>query len=92
MDLRNHFGGILGDPPARTSRGFQFTAVLNGANETGLGDLDGTGIAMLSIDSATNTIDWNIQVDNIALPLTGAHIHTGAAGVSGSVVVNFSGQ
>ena len=71
---------------------FQFTSVLNGANQTGLGDLDGTGIAMLSIDSATNTIDWSIEVNNIVLPLTGAHIHTGAAGVSGSVLVNFSGQ
>lgn len=77
---------------------FQFTAVLNGANETngtgafGVGDLDGTGIATLFIDSVTNTIDWNFAVNNIVLPLMGAHIHTGGASVNGPIVVNFSGQ
>jgi hypothetical protein len=74
----------------------QFTAILNGQNETngsgtfGLGDLDGSGVATLLIDDVANTIDWNIVANDIVMPLTGAHIHQGDSGVNGSVVVNFN--
>jgi hypothetical protein len=70
----------------------QFVAELNGANETGGGDPDGMGTAMLWIDDTALTVTWDIQFSNIDLPLTGAHIHSAPAGVIGSVVVNFSAQ
>lgn len=71
----------------------QFNVPLSGSAEApGPGDADGSGLAAFSIDSATNTISWNITTNNIALPITGAHIHQAAAGVPGPIVVNFNGQ
>jgi len=70
-----------------------FVVPLSGAQEVpGPGDPDGTGTAFLSIDPDTLTIDWNITVDNIDFPLTGAHIHEAPAGVAGPIVVDFSEQ
>ena len=76
----------------------QFTSILSGHNETngaGLfdqGDPDGSGVATLFIDDVANTIDWNIIVNGIDLPLTGAHIHQGNFDANGPIVVNFGGQ
>jgi hypothetical protein len=74
----------------------EYTAILNGHNETfggGIfdkGDLNGYGVATLLIDDVANTISWNIDVGDIALPLTGAHIHQGDASVAGPILINFS--
>ncbi len=70
-----------------------YVALMNGANEVpGPGDPDGIGIGTLVIDNVANTVSWSFLVNSIALPLTGAHIHTGAAGVAGGVIVSFSSQ
>lgn len=70
-----------------------FTAILSGAQEVpGPGDPDGSGLALLSFDSATNRADWLISLANVDLPLTGAHIHAGGSGVAGPVRVDFSAQ
>jgi len=66
-----------------------FTVALSGANEVGGGDPDGTGTAFLTLDSATNQISWNIVVANLDT-FTLDHIHQGAAGVNGGVVIDFS--
>lgn len=66
-----------------------FFSELNGADEVpGPGDDDGAGQAAARIDGTR--IDFDIQVQNVTLPLTLAHIHQGAAGVSGPVVVDFT--
>ena len=71
----------------------QFNVPLSGNTEfPGPGDTDGSGLAAISIDSATNTISWNITTNNITLPITGAHIHQAVTGASGPIVVNFNGQ
>jgi hypothetical protein len=68
-----------------------YTVELDGAQEApGPGDPDGSGVAVLNIETSTNSISWNITVQNIELPLTGAHIHVGAPGVPGGVVVDLS--
>jgi hypothetical protein len=69
-----------------------YTAFLFGSNETGGGDPDGVGAATVIIDNVANTVSWAIMAQNIALPLTGAHIHSGAYGVAGPVIVNFGGS
>jgi hypothetical protein len=62
-------------------------ATLNGGSaETPVGDPDGSGTASITIDPLTRQVCWNITVTNIA-PAVASHIHTGAAGVSGGVVV-----
>jgi len=71
---------------------FVFDIPLSGAQEVppNAGDPDGFGIAHLEIDSVALTINWNIVVNNILLPPTGAHIHQGVAGTNGPVRVDFS--
>lgn len=67
-----------------------FSAPLTGAAEVpGPGDTDGTGFAVVAFNGTTLT--YTILAQNIAAP-TAAHIHTGAAGVSGDVLVNFNPQ
>lgn len=73
-----------------------FVAELSGAAEVDAegnpdqGDLDGTGTAFVAIDPEAGTVCWTIEVANIMLPATAAHIHVGAAGVAGDVVITLS--
>lgn len=72
----------------------QFTVNLSGAQEVSpaIGDPDGTGVALLTFDSVLSTVEWLITTNNIALPLTGAHIHNAVAGLNGPVKISFSAQ
>ena len=70
----------------------EFQVALDGSQLGTTGDPNGYGNATLSIDDQTLTASWNFSVYNIALPLTAAHIHVGAAGTNGPVVVDFSAQ
>src|SRR5262245_48638855 len=69
-----------------------FVVPLSGANEvpSGSGDPDGTGTATLMIDDTALTISWSITVSNLD-PVILDHIHSGAAGTNGPVIVDFSG-
>ena len=58
------------------------------AEAPGPGDPDGSGFAALTLNQGQGEICFDISVENIA-PATAAHIHVGAAGVPGPVVVSF---
>ncbi len=63
------------------------TATLAGVTEgDNPGDPDGTGTASVVIDPAAGTACWDLTATGIE-PVTQSHIHVGAAGVSGGVVV-----
>jgi len=67
-----------------------FTATLTGAAEVpGPGDPDGTGTASVTLTGLT--VNYNINVANVTLAPVAQHIHTGAAGVAGGVVINLPG-
>jgi len=66
-----------------------FNTTLSGANEVPPADPDGTGTATVTVDNATSQLCYTLAVQNIALPAAAAHIHRGAAGVKGDVVVPF---
>lgn len=70
--------------------GRQLTTPLTGAEEVpGPGDPDGSGFAVITLNSGQEEVCWELTVSNIA-PATAAHIHVGAAGVAGPVVVALS--
>lgn len=65
-----------------------FSGTLSGAEEVpGPGDPDGTGTAMAKLDMAKGEICVTLKVANITLPAAAAHIHEGAKGVAGPVVI-----
>ena len=74
-------------PPAPAYSGIEFKAALVGTNEIpGPGDPDGTGSATVSIDTTQNRLCFTLMVANVE-SVTMAHVHKGAAGSMGNVVV-----
>ncbi len=70
------------------------TTTLTGAEEVdpdtgelGAGDPDGSGFATITVNPGQEEVCWEIGVEDIALPAIGAHVHEGAAGGNGPVVV-----
>ena len=64
-----------------------FHVTLAGANEVpGPGDADGSGTAVITMNSGQEQVCYDITVTGIE-PMRAAHVHTGAAGVAGGVVV-----
>ncbi|HKA37811.1 MAG TPA: CHRD domain-containing protein [Thermoanaerobaculia bacterium] len=67
-----------------------YVAGLNGANETpNQADPDGVGFAVINIDQAAGSITFTAYAQNIA-SITASHIHRGAAGVTGPVIIPFN--
>jgi len=53
----------------------------------GPGDMDGLATGPISLNPVSGEVVWNFDYTNIASP-TAMHIHTGAAGVSGGVLIS----
>lgn len=67
--------------------GRKLTATLSGAAEVpGPGDADGKGTAELRVNPGQGSVCYSVTYSGIDAP-SAAHIHTGAAGVAGGVVV-----
>jgi hypothetical protein len=67
----------------------ELMAILSGANEVpGPGSPDGDGMARVFLDPAAGSVCYEITV-MLSPPAAAAHIHRGAADVSGPVVVPF---
>ena len=54
------------------------------------GDPDGSGAAQIKIDVRKQKVCFTLVVLDVALPTAAAHIHAGAAGVAGDVVVTLA--
>jgi hypothetical protein len=76
------FGGAV--TAAETTLTATLAGVTEGANP---GDPDGSGTATIRIDPAAGTACWDLSATGI-MPVAQSHIHTGAAGVAGPVLVN----
>ena len=67
--------------------GRKLTATLSGATEVpGPGDTDGKGSGEFRVNPGQGSVCYTVTHSGIDTP-TAAHIHSGAAGVSGGVVV-----
>lgn len=80
--------GLLAVGPAVAAETTLTAALVGGSAEVpDAGDPDGTGSATITIDPATNEVCWDLTTTNIA-DVVVSHIHVGAAGAAGPVVVN----
>jgi outer membrane protein assembly factor BamB len=66
-----------------------FVTDLTGEAEVPLGDLDGSGVAVVRLDPETGDVCWTYKVRDVA-PIFAAHIHVAPAGVAGPVVIPFT--
>jgi hypothetical protein len=83
--------GQLTASPGQGQRNGKFQTSLKGKNEVpGPGDPDGSGSASITVDRALDQVCFTIHVSGITLPATAAHIHQGAIGVAGPVVVTLT--
>jgi hypothetical protein len=62
-------------------------AEVNNEGVPNQGDLDGTGSATITVNPGQGEVCYEISVEDIMLPASGAHIHEGVAGENGPVVV-----
>lgn len=80
-------GGTLAPASSDALAGRPLTATLTGVAEVpGPGDPDGSGTATVAVNQGQGEVCFVLTVADIA-PATAAHIHRGAAGVAGPVVV-----
>jgi len=84
--------GSSNSTPTTPSNLTVFTVQLSPANENPpITNAENTarGTAVITINSQTNTIDFNVSLNSFptTATLTAAHIHPGAAGVNGGVLI-----
>jgi CHRD domain len=81
-------GGCPATPMSPTQGGTALTATLTGAAEVpGPGDPDGSGQATIRLTAGEGRLCFQLSAAGITLPATGAHIHIGAAGSAGIILV-----
>ena len=67
-----------------------FDGFLNGMAEVPAVTTPATGVAEFSLSSDFTSINYRIQVEGLSGAIMGAHLHEGAAGTNGPVVVNLT--
>ena len=88
-------GVVMRIAPRRGDR--RLEADLNGfaevdaAGDFGAGDLDGDGLAEIRLDPVTGRVCFRLEWSDIDEPVA-AHIHRGAVGVAGPIVVDLLGN
>lgn len=68
----------------------RFTANMHGGNEVPGVSTGSAATATVTWNTATKTGTYRVDVYNMPVGTTASHIHAGAAGVNGPVIVNFT--
>lgn len=80
-------GGVV---KMKIKSGTQLSATLLGSNEVPRpGDPDGMGYVELTLNQGQGTISYSFNIEGIQTAIA-AHIHRGAAGVAGPVVIGLT--
>lgn len=64
--------------------------ILNGANEVPSVSTTATGLGFIMLQKHEGSLHFNIVVDGLSGPITGAHFHKAVAGQNGAVVQNLT--
>ena len=64
-----------------------FKADLSGMNQVPAVDTKGTGSATFRYNPTTHELTWTVTYKDLSSDVTAAHIHSGAAGANGKVVI-----
>ncbi len=83
-----------------TEGGQKFSVVLSGANECtnagvcGVGDLNASGTADITVNPGQRRICWEITTTGVhaQYTITGAHIHPGVAGTNGPAFIHLTAE
>lgn len=67
-----------------------FVSWLDGAQEVPPTSVVGEGVAMFRLNAAMDSLWYDVIVDSTTGAITGAHLHDGAAGANGGVLINLS--
>jgi len=65
-------------------------AMLSGGNEVPGVSAGAHGEAVVTVDRAAGTIDYEVNIYGLPTGITASHIHAGTAGVNGPVVINLA--
>jgi hypothetical protein len=82
-------GAIRGQLAFASGGPINYAAELRGANEVPPTGSSAFGGSLVTFDSINNKLTWEVNTSGIAVA-TLSHIHRGAAGVSGPVIINFA--
>lgn len=80
--IRGQLAFVTGGPVA-------YAAELRGTNEVPPSGASSFGSAFVTFDPFNNNLTWEVNTSGIASPKL-SHIHRGAAGVNGPVIINFA--
>ena len=80
---------FVGALPA-AAQTYTLTATLTGAGENPAIDTGAFGTATISVDIGARSVTYRVDVFNLPSGVTASHIHAGAVGTNGPVVVNFA--
>ncbi len=81
---------VLASATAAQAQTTTFTANLSGGNEIPGVVTGSAGTATVTWNSTTNSGTYRVDVYNMPVGTTASHIHVGANGVAGPVVINFT--
>lgn len=70
--------------------GLDFIADLSGANEVPSVNTDARGLGIFRFNSTLDTLMYDIALQGLGTEITGAHLHIGKKGETGSVVIDLS--
>lgn len=83
--------GILLLPSSAEALIINFAATLSGAQEVPPNTSPATGSGMVTLDTDTNLLSWNVTFSGLVAPTTAAHFHGPATpGVNAPVIVNIN--
>ncbi len=77
-------------PPSASATTMSMVVDLSARQEVPPNASTGSGRATVALDRTTRVLTWSVAYGGLTGPVTGAHIHNGAAGTNGPVVVPFT--